>query len=137
MEKDIYEMIGGNILLILKRKKMTQVALAREIKKSTVYVNNIIRGRGKPSLDAIARICEVLEIQPIELFVRKEDLERNLNTLRTEYAGTHIQMASIVEELIDILLKKKVITLKDLSSFSQEIMSRRKKIKTKLDCTYL
>ncbi len=137
MEKDIYEMIGGNILLILKRKKMTQVALAREIKKSTVYVNNIIRGRGKPSLDAIARICEVLEIQPIELFVRKEDLERNLNTLRTEYAGTHIQMASIVEELIDILLKKKVITLKDLSSFSQEIMSRRKKIKTKLDCTFL
>jgi transcriptional regulator with XRE-family HTH domain len=130
-------MIGGNILLILKRKKMTQVALAREIKKSTVYINNVIRGRGKPSLDAIARICEVLEIQPIELFVRKEDLERNLNTLRTEYAGTHIQMASIVEELIDILLKKKVITLKDLSSFSQEIMSRRKKIKTKLDCTFL
>ena len=137
MEKDIYKIVGANILLILKRKKMTQVALAREIKKSTVYVNNIIRGRGKPSLDAIARMCEVLEIQPIELFVRKEDLERNLNTLRTEYAGTHIQMASIVEELIDILLKKKVITLKDLSSFSQEIMSRRKNIKAQLDCTYL
>ena len=136
MEKDIYKIVGANILLILKRKQMTQVALAREIKKSTVYVNNIIRGRGKPSLDAIARICEVLEIQPIELFVRKEDLERNLNTLRTEYAGTHIQMASIVEELIDILLKKKVITLKDLSSFSQEIMSRRKTIKAKLNCPF-
>jgi transcriptional regulator with XRE-family HTH domain len=133
MEKYIYKIIGGNILSLLKRKKLTQVALARKIKKSTVYVNNVIRGRGKPSLDAVAKICEVLEVQPQELFVRQEDVERNLNALRTEYAGTHIQMASIVEELIDTLMKKKMITEKDLSPFAQEIIKRRKIIKTMLE----
>ena len=134
MDKDIYKTIGTNLLSLLKKKKMTQVAFAKKIKKSSVYVNNIIRGRGKPSLDAVAKICEVLEIQPEELFIKDGDRERNINILRTEYAGSHIQMASIVEELIDVLLKKKVITLKDLSPFSQEIMRRRKTIKTKLDC---
>ncbi|MDH5202770.1 MAG: hypothetical protein OEW69_05885, partial [Nitrospirota bacterium] len=96
-------------------------------------VNNVIKGRGKPSLDAIAKICEVLEIQPKELFIKEGDVERNMNILRTEYAGTHIQMASIAEELVDILLKKKVITSNDLSAFAREIISRRKTIKTKLE----
>jgi hypothetical protein len=78
-------------------------------------------------------MCEVLEIQPKELFIKEGDEERNMNILRTEYAGTHIQMASIVEELVDIFLKKKVITLNDLSEFAREIISRRKTIKTKLE----
>ncbi len=107
MEKDLNKIISSNLLYILKKKKLTQIAFAKKIKKSPVYVNNVIKGRGKPSLDAIAKICEVLEIQPKELFIKEGDVERNMNILRTEYAGTHIQMASIVEELVDILLKKK------------------------------
>jgi len=133
MEKEIYSIIGGNILSILKKKKMTQVAFAKKIKKSTVYLNNVIRGRGKPSIDALAKMCEVLEIQPHELFLRLEDRERTRNTLHTEYAGTHIQMASIVEELVDTLLKKKLISEKDLSPFAREIMKRRKMIKKMLE----
>ncbi len=129
MEQEIYNIIGGNILSMLKKKKMTQVSFAKKIKKSTVYLNNVIRGRGKPSLDALAKMCEVLEIQPHELLLRQEDKERSLNTLHTEYAGTHIQMASIAEELVDILLKKKLIAEKDLSSFARDMMRRRKMIK--------
>ncbi|MDH5768053.1 MAG: helix-turn-helix transcriptional regulator [Nitrospirota bacterium] len=133
MERDLNKIIGSNLLSILKKKKLTQIAFAKKIKKSPVYVNNVIKGRGKPSLDAIAKICEVLEIQPKELFIKEGDVERNMNILRTEYAGTHIQMASIAEELVDILLKKKVITSNDLSAFAREIISRRKTIKTKLE----
>ncbi len=129
MEQEIYNIIGGNILSMLKKKKMTQVSFAKKIKKSTVYLNNVIRGRGKPSLDALAKMCEVLEIQPHELLLRQEDKERSRNTLHTEYAGTHIQMASIAEELVDILLKKKLIAEKDLSSFARDMMRRRKMIK--------
>ncbi len=133
MKKDLNRIIGGNLLSILKKKKLTQVAFAKKIKKTPVYVNNVIKGKCKPSLDAMAKMCEVLEIQPKELFIKEGDEERNMNILRTEYAGTHIQMASIVEELVDIFLKKKVITLNDLSEFAREIISRRKTIKAKLE----
>ncbi len=132
MGNDIYNIIGSNILAILKKKKLTQVAFAKKIKKSTVYLNNVIRGRGKPSLDALAKMSEVLEIEPHELFMRHEDRERKIYSLHTEYAGTHIQMASIIEELIDTLMKKKLITEKDLSSFARETIKRRKIIKKKL-----
>lgn len=62
--------LGKIIGILIKKKKMTQVHVAKEIGKSTTALSQIIQGNYNPNHDTLNKICEVLEIPlPILYFL--------------------------------------------------------------------
>ena len=54
---------------ILKEKGITQVFLAREMDLRTVTINHWVSGKAIPSLEALIRLAEILEVSLDELVV--------------------------------------------------------------------
>ena len=59
-----YTDLGHQIRQLRKAKKMTQVALAREIGISAPFLGLIEQGRRIASLDTFVRICNALQAEP-------------------------------------------------------------------------
>lgn len=66
--KDLYEKFGLNIVYYRKRKKLTQLQLAELVDVDRSHISALELGKVGISLDVIFKLCEVLEIQPKELF---------------------------------------------------------------------
>ena len=58
----------ANLKSLRKRKGYTQAQLATLIDKSFNYINGIECGVSFPPPDVIDRICETLEVKPVNLF---------------------------------------------------------------------
>lgn len=66
--KDRYEKFGLNVVYYRKRKKLTQLQLAELVDIDRSHISAIELGNVGVSLDVIFKICDVLGIEPKELF---------------------------------------------------------------------
>ncbi len=66
--KPLYEKFGLNVVYYRKRKKLTQLQLAELAEIDRSHISAIELGNVGVSFDVIFRLCEVLEIQPRDLF---------------------------------------------------------------------
>lgn len=69
-----YRMIGANIAYYRKKKRLTQEGLALKANVSRTHISHIEAEHVHkvPSLDILFRICEILSIEPYQLFVEPE-----------------------------------------------------------------
>lgn len=66
--KELYEKFGLNVVYYRKRKKLTQLQLAEKIDVDRSHISAIELGNVGVSFDVIFKMCEVLEIDPKNLF---------------------------------------------------------------------
>ena len=66
--KNRYEKFGLNVVYYRKRKKLTQLQLAELVDIDRSHISAIELGNVGVSMDVIFKLCDVLEIQPKELF---------------------------------------------------------------------
>ena len=66
--KELYEKFGLNVVYYRKRKKLTQLQLAELVNIDRSHISAIELGNVGVSFDVIFKLCEVLEITPMELF---------------------------------------------------------------------
>ena len=60
--------MGLNVVYYRKRKKLTQLQLAELVDIDRSHISAIELGNVGMSLDVIFKMCEVLDIEPKELF---------------------------------------------------------------------
>ena len=63
-----YETFGQNVVFYRRRKRLTQAQLARLAGVDRSHIAAIELGRVGVSLDLIFALCDVLEIEPKQLF---------------------------------------------------------------------
>lgn len=71
---EYYKLIGRNVAYYRKKKKLTQEGLALKANISRTHIShieaeNVIKA---PSLDILFRICQILDIQPYQLFIEND-----------------------------------------------------------------
>lgn len=66
--KERYEKFGLNVVYYRKRKKLTQLQLAELVDIDRSHISAIELGNVGVSLDVIFKICDVLGVEPKELF---------------------------------------------------------------------
>ena len=73
--EEYYKIIGRNIALFRKRKHLTQVGLSMRANVSRTHISHLeAKNVSKaPSLDMLFHLCEVLEIEPYQLFIEQEE----------------------------------------------------------------
>lgn len=71
----IYEIIGRKIVLLRKRKNLTQEQLALNAEMSVSYLRAIEHGEANPTLEALSRIADALN-EPIVCMFSEEDQEK-------------------------------------------------------------
>lgn len=66
--KQQYEKFGLNVVYYRKRKKLTQLQLVELVDVDRSHISAIELGNVGVSFDVIFKLCEVLEVNPKELF---------------------------------------------------------------------
>lgn len=68
-----YQIIGDNIAFYRKKKHLTQEGLALKANISRVHISHIEAKNVDvcPSLDVLFRICDILSIEPHQLFIKQ------------------------------------------------------------------
>ena len=66
--KPYYEKFGLNIVYYRKRKKLTQLQLAELADIDRSHISAIALGNVGVSFDLIFKLCEILDVQPRDLF---------------------------------------------------------------------
>ncbi len=86
-----------NLKYYRKLKGLRQLDLALEIGKSTNYINSIENGKYFPSPETIEKIAEILEIEPIRLFIQENpDSIEKIKEEKTDLKA----MENLLRELI-------------------------------------
>ena len=70
--KPLYEKFGLNVVYYRKRKKLTQLQLAELVDIDWSHISAIELGNVGVSFDVIFKMCEVLDIEPKNLFDFRE-----------------------------------------------------------------
>lgn len=68
-------LIGKNIKYYRYKEKLTQEKLAEKIKSSVNYIGRLERGQHNPSVEKLEKIATALNIEPYELFIKRNDLD--------------------------------------------------------------
>lgn len=68
--RDWPSIAGRNVRRLRKARGLTQEAVALEAELDLTYVGGIERGKRNPSLNVLARIAEVLGVDPADLVRR-------------------------------------------------------------------
>ena len=66
--KDGYEKFGLNVVFYRKKRKLTQLQLAELADIDRSHISAIELGKVGVSFDLIFKLCDVLEVEPKELF---------------------------------------------------------------------
>ena len=66
---DLTQILGRNVRDWRKRRSMSQEGLALECGMKRSYISDIERGTRNPSIKALARLAEALQVEP-EVLVR-------------------------------------------------------------------
>lgn len=69
---DVVRLFGVNVRHQRKLKGMTQEQLAAAAEMERSYVSDLERGTRNPSVAALGRIAEALEIEPYLLLLREQ-----------------------------------------------------------------
>ncbi|MEW6624380.1 MAG: helix-turn-helix transcriptional regulator [Bacillota bacterium] len=89
--------IGGKVKLLRQEKQWTLNRLAEKTGFSASYLSDIERGRVVPSVEAVKKIAEALEV-PTNIIVDKSNtVGQKLKSLREEQGLTQGQLASMAE----------------------------------------
>lgn len=70
---DVVELLGANVRRYRKLKRMTQEQLALDVGMERSYVSDLERGTRNPSVRALGRLAEVLEVEPSALLMVVRD----------------------------------------------------------------
>ena len=68
--------LGKNIKIYRYKKGYTQEKLAEILDVSTNYIGRLERGQHNPSLEKIAKIAKILEVEPYLLFIENDKLDK-------------------------------------------------------------
>ena len=68
-------LIGKNVKYYRYKEKLTQEKLAEKIKSSVNYIGRLERGQHNPSVEKLEKIATALNIEPDELFIKRNDLD--------------------------------------------------------------
>ena len=73
--EEYYKIIGRNIAFFRKRKHLTQVGLSMKANVSRTHISHLeAKNVNKaPSLDMLFHLCEILEIEPYQLFIEQDE----------------------------------------------------------------
>lgn len=66
--KGYYQTFGQNVAYYRRRKRLTQMQLAQLVGVARSHIGGIELGRVGISLDLLFTLCDVLEIEPRQLF---------------------------------------------------------------------
>ena len=64
---DVVQLLGENVRHYRKLKGMTQEQLALEAEMERSYVSDLERGTRNPSVRALGRLAQALEVEPHQL----------------------------------------------------------------------
>lgn len=70
---NIRRIFGKNLKYYRFQKKYTQAKLAEKVDISTNYVSQLERGKHSIDFDILEQMCEILEIEPFQLFLKPKD----------------------------------------------------------------
>ena len=76
--KKLYEKFGLNVVYYRKRKKLTQLQLAELVDIDRSHISAIELGNVGVSFDVVFKLCEVLEVNPKDLFDFRDEREVKL-----------------------------------------------------------
>lgn len=68
--RDWPKIVGANVRRLRKARGLTQEAVALDAEIDLTYMGGIERGKRNPSLIVMARIAEVLGVEPADLLRR-------------------------------------------------------------------
>lgn len=102
---------GKYLLPALDTKKMTQKILAEKLNTSTAYINDLCKNRKSPSFSMLNKICDVLEMTPVELFSSNTEkpymeLSESEIALVNEYRDLYDYEKEVIYEMIRSLRQK-------------------------------
>lgn len=102
---------GKYLLPALHTKKMTQKILAEKLNTSTAYINDLCKNRKSPSLSMLDKICDVLEMTPIELFSSNTEkpymeLSESEIALVNDYRDLYDYEKEVIYEMVRSLRQK-------------------------------
>ncbi len=67
---DVVQLLGTNVRRLRKARRMTQEQLALEVGMERSYVSDLERGTRNPSVKALGRLAEALDVEPSRLLER-------------------------------------------------------------------
>jgi len=66
---DLVQLLGRNVRAHRRRKGLSQEELALEAGMKRAYVSDLERGTRNPSVRALGRLAEALQVEPAELLL--------------------------------------------------------------------
>lgn len=70
---DVVQLLGRNVRVHRRRRGLSQEELALEAGMKRAYVSDLERGTRNPSVRALARLADALQVDPAELLSRLAD----------------------------------------------------------------
>ena len=104
---DIRKIFGSNIIKYRLKKGYTQEKLAELAEISDKVISPIETGRSFIKLEDMPKLCEVLEVEPFQLFLTNETSGEITDDLRRERVLTRLKTCNREELdlLCDVLTK--------------------------------
>lgn len=98
-EKEIRDLIGKNLKRLRKKAGFSQLDLSGEANLSHTFINDIENGKKWVSCKTIARLCDVFQVEPSQLFfpISEEDHEQDQERSQA--------VSAYVDDLSNALLK--------------------------------
>lgn len=107
----INSVISMNIKYFRKLKGLTQEKLAEKVEVSSVYISYLERGLKVPSLDLLAKIADVLEVDPSLLLIQDNDpTNLEIKKLVGTVSGLEKSTIQFINEMIIAFLNFKIST---------------------------
>ena len=79
---DLRILLGKNVKYYRFRACLTQEQLAEKINVSTNYIGRLERGQHNPSLAKLELIASILNIEPYELLIKHNGIDRIQNRIK-------------------------------------------------------
>ena len=70
MDDDIQRVVGQNLRMLRKSKKLTQEELRDATQISQQYLSELEHGKRNPSIQLVAKLADALGVEPMELLRR-------------------------------------------------------------------
>uniref|UniRef100_UPI004027EC23 helix-turn-helix domain-containing protein n=1 Tax=Candidatus Scatousia sp. TaxID=3085663 RepID=UPI004027EC23 len=104
---DIRKIFGANVRKYRKRKGFSQEKLAEFVDLGDKSISPIETGRSFIAIDKLEKLCEVLEVEPFQLFLTNETSGEIADDLRRERVLTRLKTCNReeLELLCDVLTK--------------------------------
>jgi len=100
------QLLIDNLKTLRKEKKITQTLLAQQCDMLPSTYSRLESGQVSPQLQTLERVCEVLEIDVVQLFQPREINEKSLAQKLDAVDRLSEQDRSIVEIIINTVLQK-------------------------------